>query len=259
MTTARIAVLEADPELVAGTEAWHRLGERLARLSPDLLVLNELPFGIWLASSHEFDNVRWNASVAIHDEAIARLAELNVPAVVGSRPLTLPDGNRVNAGFSWTAEDGAVVRHHKRHLPHGPGYWETTWTAAGTRPFEPFEIAGITVGFMVCTDIMFPEHARAYGRQGVDLIVCPRATPILDEAMFHAALSMAATVSGSYVASSNRGYTDSDGFSYEGNGYVISPRAITLAATTPEESLLVVDIDTENARTKQARYPCDVD
>ncbi|MFT8704488.1 carbon-nitrogen hydrolase family protein [Bifidobacterium aquikefiricola] len=253
-----VGVLENIPELIYGTDGWTKLQQQIERQPVDFLVLNELPFGTWLASSHTFDKSRWEESISISQDALKHLDEFNAENIVGSMPMETADGTRVNAGFLWSRKDGLSIHHYKQHLPHGPGYWETTWTSPGSAGFESFEVSGLKVGFMICTDIMFPEHARQYGRENVDLIVCPRATPPLDQAMFHAALTMAATVSGSYVASSNRGYTDSLGFSYEGNGRVISPRGIDIAVTNPEDSYLVVDIDTDFVRAKQARYPIDV-
>lgn len=259
MTVARVAVLEADPELTAGSPSWLGIADAVSRLSPALLVLNELPFGRWLASAERFDQRLWDESVRLHDEAVDRLAELGAPAVLGSRPIVTEDGRRINAGFSWTADQGPVIRHHKRHLPHSPGYHETAWTDRGHGQFVPFTVAGLRVGFMICTDIMFGEHARDYGRQSVDLIVCPRAMPPRSSGLFRAALSYAAAVSGCYVASSNRGGTDSAGFSYDGKGMVINPRAYTIARTNPQDTVLAVDIDTANVRAGQASYPCDVD
>ncbi|KAE8127529.1 MULTISPECIES: carbon-nitrogen hydrolase family protein [Bifidobacterium] len=255
---ATIGVLENNPEFAYGTKAWSDLQQRTQRQPVDILVLNELPFGMWLASSHEFDESAWSQSLETKQEAISHLEDFSATNIVGSVPMQTSEGLRVNAGFSWSKQTGLVIHHHKQHLPHGPGYWETTWTEPGPQAFETFELAGLKVGFMVCTDIMFPEHARQYGRENVDLIVCPRATPPLDAAMFHAALTMAATVSGCYVASSNRGYTDSLGFSYEGAGIIVSPRAIPVATTNPQDPYVVVQIDTETVRAKQARYPIDV-
>lgn len=255
-----VGVIEAAPELAYGTQDWSALATKTERQPVDVLVLNELPFGLWLASSHIFDEAAWHKSLEVTNEALAHLGDFHAGTVLGSIPMQLEDGRRVNAGFSWSKKSGLQIHHYKQHLPHGPGYWETTWTEAGPGGFNPFVLEnGLTVGFMICTDIMFPEHARSYGRQATDLIVCPRATPIMDAAMFHAALTMAATVSGCYVASSNRGYTDSAGFSYEGAGMVISPRAIDIARTNPQDFYMVVDIDTDHVRAKQARYPIDVD
>lgn len=255
-----IGVIEAAPELRYGTGEWDELVARIEKQPVDVLVFNELPFGLWLASSHTFDEAAWRKSLADTEAALSHLGDFRAQTIVGSIPQQLEDGRRVNAGFSWSAKNGLQIHHYKQHLPHGPGYWETAWTEAGPGGFEPFVLDnGLKVGFMICTDIMFPEHARSYGRQQTDLIVCPRATPELDAAMFHAALTMAATVSGCYVASSNRGYADSLGFSYEGRGMVVSPRGIDIATTNPQDPYLVVNIDTEAVRAKQARYPIDVD
>jgi N-carbamoylputrescine amidase len=257
MTSVRVAVVEADPELEVGHPSWTSLATKLARVAPDLVVLNELPFGRWLAASDCFDQPAWQRSITIHDTCLAELGELGVPAIVGSRPAER-EGRRVNEGFTWTPDGGVVGVHAKQHLPQSPGYWERTWTEPGRRSFEPTSLAGLKIGFMICTDIMFPEHARQYGRQGVDLIVCPRAMPPVAAPLFAAALSMAATVSGCYVASSNRGGTDSAGEPFEGRGCIINPAGVLVAQTNPLDDVVCVDIDTETVRWKQTVYPCDL-
>jgi len=50
---------------------------------------------------------------------------------------------------------------------------------------------------------MFNERVRQYGQQGADLIAVPRATAESVD-RWRSACGMAAVVSGSYVASSNR-------------------------------------------------------
>ena len=253
-----MAVIEAAPELAADTDEWRALAGALSRLAPDLLVLNELPFGRWLASSSTFDADAWRDSIALHERCVAQLGELGVPAIVGSRPAER-DGVRCNEGFVWRSGRGADAIHTKQHLPHGAGYWETHWTDPGPAPWQVFEAAGLKLGMMICTDIMFPEHARTYGREGVQLIVSPRAMPPGSTSLFDPALKMAAVVSGCYVASSNRGGRDSVGEPYEGRGCVISPLGVVLGQTGRFDPVVAVDIDTAQVAWKQGVYPCDVD
>jgi len=257
MTLCRIAVAEMDPELRPGTDAWRRLIHDLGRVKPDLFVLNELPFGRWMAAGQQFDPAIWTASLEAHAQGIAALHEIGVPVVVGSRAIER-DGRRCNEGFVWSAEFGVQGVHTKQHIPHSPGYWETTWYEAGERHFRVIDAGRLKVGFLICTEIMFTEHARYYGRAGVDLIVVPRASPPIAAHFFDVALQMAAVASGCYVASSNRGGVDSAGEEFEGRGCIIDPTGETVAQTSPFGVLVTHDINTDFVAWKKSIYPCDV-
>ena len=258
MPNCRVAVLEADPELRAGSDAWTQLTDELAHTQPDLLVLNELPFGPWLAARTQFDPTAWAASIADHDAALAALPELGVPVVIGTRAADL-EGKRCNQAFVWTPDAGAVFPHTKQHIPNSPGYRESTWTEPGPAHFEIVDAGPLRVGILICTDIMFTEHARAYGRAGVDLIAVPRATPHGAAAIFDTALRMTAIVSGCYVASSNRGGRDSAGEAFGGRGCVFDPMGDSVGQTSAHQRLIVHEISTEYVAWKKSVYPCNVD
>jgi N-carbamoylputrescine amidase len=246
-----------DPELRPGTQAWKQLRLDLERAQPDLFVLNELAFGAWLAARETFDPVAWKQSVEDHEAGVAALDELGVPVVVGSRAVER-SGRRCNEGFVWTRDAGAVGAHTKQHIPNSPGYRETTWTEPGERAFEIVQAGPLRLGFLICTDIMFNEHARQYGRNDVDLIVVPRAMPPLAADLFDVALRMAAIVSGCYVASSNRGGTDSAGEPFEGRGCIVDPTGQTVAQTSPFHRVVVHEVSTEFVAWKKSIYPCNV-
>lgn len=254
----RIAVVESDPELRAGSEAWERLAAELGRARPDLLVLNELPFGPWLAARERFDADAWQASIADHEAAIAALPQLGPPAVIGTRPAVL-EGRRCNQAFLWTREGGLHYPHTKQHIPDSPGYRETTWTAPGPQRFATADLGPLRVGILICTDIMFTEHARAYGRAGAHLIAVPRATPPGAATIFDAALRMTAIVSGCYVATSNRGGRDSAGEKFGGRGGVYDPLGDPVTQTSARQRLRLHEIDTGYAAWKRTVYPCNVD
>ena len=71
MTHCRIGVCETHPELRPDTPAWRRLIADVEAGHPDVLLLNELPFGPWIAARESFDRVRWDACVAAHSEGVA--------------------------------------------------------------------------------------------------------------------------------------------------------------------------------------------
>ena len=257
MTIHRVAVSELDPELRPGTAGWKSLIEELGRARADLFVLNELPFGAWLAARGTFDPSAWKQSIADHEEGIGALHELGVPMVVGARAVEVA-GRRCNEGFLWTSKGGVRPVHTKQHIPDSPGYRETTWTEPGEKCFEIVRAGSLRIGFLICTDIMWSEHARSYGRGGVDLIVVPRATPPGAAHVFDVALQMTAIVSGCYVASSNRTGRDSAGERFEGRGCIVDPRGNTVAQTSVYHRVVVHELSSDFIAWKKSVYPCDV-
>jgi len=259
MARYRVAVGEFDPELRSGSQAWNHLARSLERASPDLLLLCELSFGQWLSSREEFDPDLWQRSIEAHQEGVAALGELGVPVVLGSRSIEI-EGLRCNESFVWTPTTGAIGVHTKQHIPDSPGYRETTWYQQGERHFRVVEAGSLAlkIGFLNCTDVMFSEHARHYGRDGAELIVVPRVSPPLTATFFRVAIQMAAVCSGCYVASSNRTGIDSVGEQFEGAGYVVDPLGEIVARTSLLSPLVVHDIDTDFVAWKRPLYPCNV-
>ena len=257
MPFVRVGVVEMAAELQPGTDDWTALSSEIARLQPELLVFNELPFGPWLASRDQFDGAAWEDSVATHAASLEALPELGVPVIVGTRPADL-GGRRCNQAFVWSHDADLIFPHTKQHIPDSPGYRETTWTEPGETRFEVVEALGLRIGFLICTDLMFTEHAREYGRQGVDLIVAPRAMPPGAAHTFDVALQMTAIVSGCSVASSNRGGRDSIGERFEGRGCIIDPLGKTVEQTSSHQRLVVHEISTEFSDWKKTVYPCNV-
>jgi N-carbamoylputrescine amidase len=232
---------------------WTKIAELVASARLDLLVTNELPFGRWIAAESTFSLQAAQASIDTHNEGLTCLAKLNVAAVLSSRPVSA-EGRLANEAF--VTERGKIRRlHRKRYFPAKPGWFETSWYCAGREGFRTSEVSGMRIGVLLCTDAMFNEHARHYGREGADLIAIPRATGIsLDNWL--AAGKMAAIVSGSYVVSSNRVGPCNEGVTFGGAGFAYHPDGSLLAVTTPAEPLLVIDVEPEISARQRASYPC---
>jgi N-carbamoylputrescine amidase len=259
MGTVRVAAGEMDAALLPGTESWASLVADLDRAKPDIFVLNELPFGPWISASSSFDPVAWRQSVADHEAGIAALDELGVGIVLGSRSVER-QGRHYNEGFVWTPETGAQAAHTKQHIPSTPpSYCETVWYEPGELRYQIVQAGPLRVGLLICTDVMFTEHARRYGRDGTHLIAVPRAMPVEVAHVFDVALQMAAIASGCYVASSNRNGQDPAGGLFEGRGCIVDPGGRTVAQSSPFDRVVVHEISTEFVAWKQSFYPCDVD
>ncbi|WP_254632429.1 MULTISPECIES: carbon-nitrogen hydrolase family protein [Achromobacter] len=249
----RICMMEGPVDLQPAGATWEGLAERIVELAPDLLVTNEMPFGPWLAADPVYDAERAAASVRLHEAGLAALAALGVPAIVSSRPV--PAGERL-ANEAFALQDGRYTRlHHKQYFPEEPGFFEATWFRPAFEGFEVFEVGGIRLGVQLCTELMFNEHSRRYGRAGAELIVVPRASA-LSVGRWLTAGAMAALVSGCYVVSSNRAGRAQTGQVFGGAAFAFQPDGELLARTGDAESIVTIEVDPARSRAQQSCYPC---
>ena len=236
--------------------AWERFAKAVTRCPPDILVMNEMPFGPWLARKNDFTNEGARRSVEIHIAGTTALAALNFRAVITSRPILLSD--RL-ANEAIVIEDGQVrPLHTKTYLPQEPGWSEVSWFSRGDGRFNIHNICGLGVGVLLCTELMFNEHARHYGRCGADLIAVPRATGSAHESWLTAG-KMASIVSGSYVVSSNRVGHSGDGPRFGGGGFAITPGGDLAGRTGSGSPLMLIAIDAQVSARQRREYPCYVE
>ena len=150
----QIAVCEAAANFVPGEDAWNQLVGKLSATKPDILLLNELPFGPWFAAKPEPDQAIFDSSVELHNRGLERLGELSAKAILGSRPL-MEGSDPVNQGFMWTEENGVQKVHNKQFFPNEEGYYEARWFRRGNTDFKIADVNGIKTGFLICTEMMF--------------------------------------------------------------------------------------------------------
>ena len=249
----KIAFVEWPEGLSVGDAHWGKLKESVTVARPDILVTNELPFGPWLADEAVFSREAADRSIHAHKQGIEGLSELNLPAIISSRPVW--DGKRL-ANEAFALEKGiARPLHRKHYFPNEPGWFESEWYAGNGSGFDVAEVLGIKVGVLLCTDAMFNEHARAYGRQKASLIVIPRASGTNIES-WKLAGAMASLVSGSYVVSSNRVGRSSGSTEFGGGGFAYAPHAKLLSVTSSTNPVQVFDLDPKLTASAQLDYPC---
>ena len=251
----KVAVCELEPEMVAGSPAWRALAGRVSAAKPDLLLLSEMPFGRWIAAGERLDPAVFDEACRVHEQALAHFEELGAAVVLGTRPL-LHAGRRINDGFVWTRAAGARSVHGKQYFPDEEGYYEARWFEAGERHFRVTEAGAARAGFLICTEVMFNEHARHYGRQGAQVIAVPRAVGSGSLPRWLVAMRMAAIVSGCYVLSSNRGGRDARGQVFGGHGWVIDPRGEMVGETSASDPVRFCDLDLQAVARAQGEYPC---
>lgn len=250
----RLTVCELPDDREAFALRWDALRDHVRTNRSEIVLLPEMPAYPWFAHKPDFEDEVWREALRDHDALLERLAELAPASVLSSRPAE-EEGRRLNRGFLWTAAEGYAPVHDKRYLPDQEGYYEARWFHRGEFGFTSVSVGDVSVGFLICTDVMFNERARGLGRKGAHIIAVPRATAAHDR--WEIALRMAAVVSGAFVISSSRAGKRADGgqFVFGGEGLVVSPEGEVLARTSREESFVTIEVDPLEAEADKENYP----
>ena len=172
----KVTVCELSNDMKTLEGQWTGLVAHVSALGSDLVLLPEMPFYTWLAGRREVDVNLWQTAVQVHDTWIKRFNELSPATIAGTRPVT-KQGKRLNEAFVWTQSEGYQAVHTKYYLPDEPDFWEASWYARGNGRFETIKTENGRIGFLICTELWFNAHARTYAKEGIQLLLCPRATP----------------------------------------------------------------------------------
>jgi N-carbamoylputrescine amidase len=253
--TLRVTVCQLADDPAALESDWEKLSVHIRAAKSDLVLLPEMPFAGWFPRSRKFDARVWQQAVDAHLGWLAGLGALAPAAVLGSRPVNAPGGQRYNEAFVWQPDSGVRPAHRKRYLPDEAGFWEASWYERGPGRFEPVAVGAACAGFAICTDLWFFEHARAYGRAGAHLLANPRATERATVDKWLAAGRAAAVVAGAYCLSSNRAGAGSAGAAMGGQGWIIDPDGAVLALTSQASPFATVTIDLAAAERARHSYP----
>ena len=249
----KIAVCEFPDEQDAKKQAWATLADYVAGESPSIVVLPEMPFCDWIFDGETVDATAWSNAVKQHDVMISRFAELTCRWVMSSRPVE-DNGRRFNEAFIWSAREGYRPVRRKWYLPEAPVARETLWFSRGDRDFIPVAADAISVGFQLCSEMMFTQCAQKMGLSGAHLVIQPRASG--SARRWRIASEMSAVASGSYVASANRRTLRRDLF--PGGSWLLSPEAQALCETTEGEPFATAEIDLATADRAKLAYPRDL-
>jgi N-carbamoylputrescine amidase len=251
----KITLCQLSNERAALADEWPELVDHCRRNRSELVLLPEMPFTPWLAGSEHVDQGAWLSAVVEHESWRNTFIDLVPATVTGTQPV-VDNAVGYNEGFTWSASGGYRAVHRKYYLPNESGFREASWYERGPKEFVPAEIEGARIGFLICTEMWFTEHARSYARSGVNILAAPRATGLASTDKWLAGGRAAAVMAGAFCLSSNRGGTDSSGFEWGGSGWVIEPEeGDVLGVTSTVEPFLTVDIDLDIANGAKASYP----
>ena len=228
---------------------WDGLVAHVREQRSDVVVLPEMGFAPWFAAQRPGPDEVWASSVAAHAAWSERLPELGAAVVVGTRPVDRATGRRNEAYVAASAEPVRAL-HDKSYLPDEPGFWEASWYGRGDGGHQVVEVDGLRVGVLVCTEMWFLEHARAYGRAGAHLVVTPRVTPASSLDTWLAGGRACAVVSGAWSLSSNSAEPEHGGL-----GWAIDPEGVVVATTSRDQPWVTVEVDVAEVEQAKAGYP----
>lgn len=252
----KVTVCELPDNADSLISAWAGLVDHAGSEHSQLLLLPEMPFFPWIAATNQVDPETWQQASQAHERWRERFTELAPAVVMGSQPV-VHEETRLNEGFVWGTDPGYTPAHHKYYLPDEEGFWEASWYQRGSGNFQPASAAGAQVGFAICSEMWFTEHARSYARQGIHLLACPRATGRASVGRWIAGGRAAAVMSGAYCISSNRSGHGS-GIDWGGNGWMIDPNGEVLGLTSAERPFLTLELDLAVADRAKQTYPRNV-
>ncbi|MCP4708361.1 MAG: carbon-nitrogen hydrolase family protein [Planctomycetes bacterium] len=251
----KVTVCELNDQPDQLEKEWVQLIDHLKSNQSELVLLPEIPFYPWLAYMDQPDQKFWQGAVAAHDQWLKKLPDLNTPIILGTSAVIENNTNH-NQGYLWTPEKGYQSVHNKYYLPNEKGFYEANWYRRGAKEFATAQSGPIKTVFLICTEIWFTEHARAYAKQGVNILAAPRATAMYSVDKWIAGGRAAAVMSGAYCLSSNRGGFDARGTEWGSNGWIIEPEeGQVLGITSPDQPFLTLDIDLKIAEYTKNTYP----
>jgi predicted amidohydrolase len=250
----KVTVCELSDQSDDFVHDWERLATHIKAEASQLVLLPEMPFYPFFATTRPFDPLVWQAAIAAHDRWQMHLVDLAPALVVSCRPVNV-GSRRLNEGFIWDTEGGYRAAHAKYYLPEEEGFWESSWYQRGDGDFSPIRSGPVLIGFEICSELWFMERARTYGKTGVHLIVTPRATGKATLEKWLTGGRVAAIVAGAYSLSSNRVSSTEQLTGFGGQGWVIGPDGDVLALTSRDQPFVTVEVDLNEANQAKHRYP----
>ncbi len=251
----RVTACELSNDSKQFEKDWDQLVAHCQSNRSELVLLSEMPFHPWIANQASVDDSLKDAAVQAHEEWLQRIDELGDAIVAYSKPWIQED-KFFNTAYIWTKETGHLKAHTKYFFPEEDVFYEDTWFDREPKHFELIEVRGVKLGFLLCTELWFTEYARKYGLEGVDLLLCPRATGASSVAQWTRAGQTLSVISGAYCLSSNRAGLGEDNFKRGGTGWIAQPMDGALLGTTSDENpFLTLELDLTRAKLAKKEYP----
>lgn len=251
----KITVCQLSNDIKQFEKDWEGLVSHCKLNESEIVLLPEMPFYLWIANQPSINNSLQIEAVKAHEKWLQRIEELGNVIVAYSKPL-IKENKFYNTAYIWTKDTGHIKVHTKHFFPEEEGFYEETWFDREPNNFELIEINGLKIGFLLCTEIWFTQYARKYGLEGIDFLLCPRATGKSSIDQWVRCGQTSSVVGGCYSLSSNRSGVGEDGFNWGGTGWISQPMdGSLLGVTSNDVPFLTLDVDLEKSKLAKKEYP----
>lgn len=202
-------------------------------------------------------------AIPLDSPTVERLRELSREIdIVAGAVIEDPDHRYFNASLYFSAGD-LVHLHRKVYLPTYGMFDDTRYFATGNR-FRSFRTSFGRAGMLICEDIWHLSSAYVLSLEGVDMIICPSASPgrgiSTDERLGTAesyeilCRTYAQFLTSFFLYCNRVGYED--GANFWGGSMVIAPNGDIIAREADaDESLVVASIDLGDIRRERLANP----
>jgi N-carbamoylputrescine amidase len=158
-----------------------------------------------------------------------------------------------------------VARTRKLHIPVTAGYHEDRYFRpgpSGADAFPVFALADARLGLPTCWDQWFPELARAYSLEGVDVLVYPTAIgsepdhPDFDtQPLWEQVIVGNGIANGLFMVAVNR-FGEEPPLRFYGSSFISDPYGRKLVQAPRDEAvLLLADLDLDQRRDWLELFP----
>ena len=183
--------------------------------------------------------------------AVAAVAARHRLAVVYGYPERAADGAVHNAAQLIGPDGTRLANYRKTHLF---GDFESRVFRPGGTLVVQAELAGLTVGLLICYDVEFPEAVRAHALAGTDLLVVPTALMRPYDFVPLTLVPARAYESQLYIAYANRQGTEGP-FDFTGLSCLAAPDGVVRARAGAGADLVTGDADPALLRASRAELP----
>ena len=245
-------------DLEKNLEVHRRWSERAAAAGVDLLMFPELSL-----TGYFLKDLVPEVAIGLESTQMAEIRRLSRGMdVVCGLVLEEPDHRCFNVSL-YLSKGEIVHLHRKVYLPTYGMFDEQRYFASGDR-FRSFQTSHGRAGILVCEDIWHLSSAYILALEGVEMIICPSASPgrgiTTDERLGTAeSYQLVTRTYGQFLTSfflyCNRvGYED--GANFWGGSMVIGPNGDVLAEEQDaDEALVVAEVDTADVRRERIANP----
>lgn len=250
-----VTVCELSNDRSEFLEDWRELQIYLTQNKTDLLLLPEMPFYSWFVNQKEVSIKVQQESVEQHLFWMKEVEKLEAKYIIYSAP-EIVGTKFYNTAFVFQRGKGHRRIHTKAFFPEEDHFWEESWfDKEDNISFDAVQLDELKIGVLMCTELWFTEKARQYGKQDVDVLLCPRATGKSSVDQWLTIGRASAIISGTYCLSSNRSGWGED-FDWGGAGWIIEPvTGNLLESTTPERKFATHCIDVKRSVQAKKEYP----